>query len=79
MLHLPHRTKLSNIENGLPGGTRTPNLQIRSLALCPIELRVDGLVLANGFEPSTLSTSRIRLCQLGYASIRVTAQAERPW
>ena len=26
--------------NGTPGGTRTPNLLVRSQALCPIELRV---------------------------------------
>lgn len=27
-------------ENGVPGGTRTPNLLVRSQALYPIELRV---------------------------------------
>ena len=27
---------------GLPGGTRTPGLRVRSAALCPAELREDG-------------------------------------
>ncbi len=30
------------LKNGTPGGSRTPNLLIRSQALYPIELRVHG-------------------------------------
>src|SRR6476469_720438 len=29
--------------NGAPGGIRTPNPQIRSLMLCPVELRAHGV------------------------------------
>jgi hypothetical protein len=31
--------------NGAPGRIRTPNLQIRSLVLCPVELRALGITL----------------------------------
>jgi hypothetical protein len=39
---------------GAPGGTRTRNPQIRSLVLCPIELRAHIQIMAEreGFEPS---------------------------
>jgi hypothetical protein len=39
---------------GLPGPTRTANLQIRSLLLCPVELREDitsKLERNKGFKP----------------------------
>lgn len=42
-----------NNENGAPGGTRTPNLQIRSLLLYPIELRARKMAERAGFEPAT--------------------------
>ena len=32
------QVSLQTTHNGVPRGTRTPNLQIRNLALCPIEL-----------------------------------------
>ena len=39
------RYRLDLFENGTPEGIRTPNPQIRSLMLCPVELRahVDGV------------------------------------
>ena len=39
-------------QNGLTGGTRTPDLQLRRLLLYPVELQSD-LVGRLGVEPST--------------------------
>ncbi len=36
--------KLSMRKDGAPGGIRTPNPQIRSLMLCPVELRAPLIV-----------------------------------
>lgn len=38
------QVSLQTTHNGVPGGTQTPNLQIRNLALCPIELRKHELL-----------------------------------
>jgi hypothetical protein len=40
-------------ERGAPGGTRTPSLQVRSLLLCPVELRTPrrGILSQGGRGP----------------------------
>ena len=43
------------INSGLPGGTRTPDLQLRRLLLYPVELR--AVLFGAGYENRTRLTS----------------------
>lgn len=40
-------------KKGVPGGTRTPNLRIRSPLLCPIEPQAQKMERETGLEPAT--------------------------
>src|SRR3954466_5026494 len=63
---------IAHLHDGLPGGTRTHNPQLRRLVLYPVELRAAGqkkqkLVGARGFEPPTSCSQSRRATSLRHA------------
>jgi hypothetical protein len=63
---------------GTPGGTRTPNLLIRSQTLCPIELRAQELSIATGvLAIRPLGPSSIALIEPSSSTARCSGKGGR--